>query len=511
MRGRDPKIIVVGAGVGGLACAVDLAVAGFRVQILEAAAASGGKARAVALGGVEIDAGPTVLTMLWVLDELWAAAGRSFRGDLELERAQILARHAWRDGMRLDLHAERAASADAIGALFGPAEARAYLAFCDYGRKIFEIAEAPFLRAQRPSMAGIAKQFGAAGLLAFSRLDGHRTMWRALSQRFAAPRLRQLFGRYATYVGSSPFEAPATLNLVAHVEAEGVFRATGGTKALVAALERLARTVGVEILHDHPVERILVEGARATGVRVRGAAFFADAVVFNGDVSALGGALLGEDAARAAAVTPPDARSLSAVTWAMVGCASGFPLVRHNVFFSDDYPAEFDALVRSKRVPTEGTVYVCAQDRGDAPNAPSEERLLVLINAPATGDSPAFWNEAEKERCTTKAMDFLRAAGLTLDPRASVQTTPADFHRLFPGTGGALYGPRARGPLSALSRQAAASKLPGLYLAGGSVHPGAGVPMAVLSGRLGAAKVREDLASIARSRPAATTGITSTE
>ena len=511
MRGGERKIVVIGAGIGGLACAIDLAAAGFRVQIVERAAASGGKARAVSVGSAEVDAGPTVLTMLWVFDELFEAAGGSFRAVIELERAQILARHAWQDGTRLDLLGDREASADAIAAVFGAAEGRAYLEFCAYGRKIFEIAEAPFLRAQRPSMASIVKQFGAAGLTAFTRLDGHRTMWRALSQRFAEPRLRQLFGRYATYVGSSPFEAPATLNLVAHVEAEGVYRARGGTRALVTALERRARAVGVEILHDHPVERIVVERRRATGVLVRGSLFPADAVVFNGDVSALGGALLGADAARAATVTAPDARSLSAVTWAMVARTGGFPLVRHNVFFSDDYAREFDTLLRGRRVPEKGTVYVCAQDRGDEASAPEQERLLVLVNAPATGDAPEEWNEAEKERCTTATLGFLRTAGLILAPHASLQTTPADFHRLFPGTGGALYGPRARGPLSAVSRQAAASKLGGLYLAGGSVHPGPGVPMAALSGRLAAAKIRADLASTARSRPAATTGITSTE
>ncbi|MCU0681685.1 MAG: phytoene desaturase family protein [Polyangiaceae bacterium] len=511
MTGRDPSVVVVGAGVGGLACAIDLAARGARVRVLERAAGPGGKARTLEVDGVEFDGGPTVLTMPWVFDELFDAAGASFRAEVGLERAPLVARHAWRDGPSLDLYADRQRSADAIGEAFGAREARAYLDFCADGRRMYELSEAAFLRAQRPTLAGIARQFGAAGLGALARLDVHRTMWRALEQRFAAPRLRQLFGRYATYCGSSPFEAPGTLNLVAHVEAEGVYRARGGMRALVAALDRLARSLGVELLYGHGVERVLVERGRAAGVVARGADHAADAVVFNGDVSALGAGLLGAPAARAATVTPPEARSLSAVTWALRAKATGFPLAHHNVFFADDYAAEFDAILRRRQVPDEPTVYVCAQDRGgdDAPPA-AGERLLVLVNAPATGDAPERWNEPEKERCTNATLTLLRKAGLTLETSASAQTTPADYHRLFPATGGALYGPRSKGPLAALSRQAAASKVPGLYLAGGSVHPGPGVPMAALSGRLAAAQVLQDLASTGRSRPAAITGTTST-
>jgi 1-hydroxycarotenoid 3,4-desaturase len=506
---RDPIIVVVGAGIGGLACAIDLARSGFRVRVLERARHPGGKARTVQLGDLDVDAGPTVLTMLWVFDELFDAAGASFRAEVALERAGILARHAWADGTRLDLHAERSHSADAIAQVFGGAEANAYLAFCDDGRRIYEIAEHLFLRAQRPTVASIAKQI-ATTLSVLAKLDAHRSMACSLERRFASPRLRQLFGRYATYCGSSPFEAPATLNLVAYVESEGVYRARDGVRSLVSSLERLARSLGVEILYGHPVDRIIVEQGRAAGVACQESSFAADAVVFNGDVSALGAGLLGVHATRAAPVTAPAARSLSAVTWAMQARTCGFPLVRHNVFFSDDYPAEFESILRGGAAPDEPTVYVCAHDRGDeAPDLPRES-LLVLTNAPATGDDSRRWHQREKNRCTTAMMNVLRRVGLSVVPSESVQTTPAEFHRLFPGTGGALYGPRSKGGLSALSRQAASCKVPGLYLAGGSVHPGPGVPMAALSGRLAASKIREDLASIARSPRAATNGTIST-
>lgn len=502
--------MVVGAGIGGLACAIELAAKGCRVTVLERAPAAGGKARPRTVGGVELDAGPTVLTMPWVWEELFAAGGASFRERVGLERAEILARHAWPDGARLDLFADRQRSVEAIGEVFGPREARAYEAFCEDARRTYATVEGPFLRSQRPTVGGILMQAGALGLGALRAIDGMRTMARALEGRFGDPRLRQLFGRYATYCGSSPYDAPATLNLISHVEAEGVFRVKGGMRALAAALERLARELGVMMLFDADVDRLVVEGGRVTGVVALGERIRADAVVWNGDVSALAVSLAGREASRAVRGTSRDARSLSAVTWTMLARTAGFPLLHHNVFFSADYRREFDDILERRRVPEEPTIYVCAQDRGDDDAPLDRERLLVLVNAPATGDDATHWTESERARCETLTFRTLERFGLSITPEASMQTTPADFHRLYPATGGALYGPIASGAFSALTRQPAESKLRGLYLAGGSVHPGPGVPMAALSGRLAASRVREDLDSIARSRTVATSGTTST-
>jgi 1-hydroxycarotenoid 3,4-desaturase len=355
------------------------------------------------------------------------------------------------------------------------------------------------------------KEVGRIGLGAFARIDAHRTMWRSLEATFRDPRLRQLFGRYATYCGSSPFEAPATLNVIAHVESLGVYRVVGGMRSLAAGLERLAQEVGVAIRPGADVAQILVRDRRAVGVELgTGERIEADAVVAAVDVSAVGSGLLGKAAGRAARSTAREARSFSAVTWAVAGRANGFPLLHHNVFFSADYRAECASLMSAHRVCENPTVYLCAQDRGDPPVDGEEERMLVIINAPANGDDPSAWDSEERERCEASMSSTLKRCGLQISPRASVQTTPAEFHRMFPGTGGALYGPIADGPLSSLSRLGARTRIAGLYLAGGSVHPGAGVPMAALSGRLAAQSLREDLPSTGRSHPVAISGSTST-
>ena len=191
--------------------------------------------------------------------------------------------------------------------------------------------------------------------------------------------------------------------------------------------------------------------------------------------------------------------------------SSGFALARHNVFFYDDYQREFDDVLRRRQLPQQGTVYVCAQDRGDAACAPTgRERLLCLVNAPADGDRRPF-DPSEIEPCLRRSLELLQHCGLQLEADApQAVSSPADFNRLFPGTGGALYGAASHGWMALFRRSGSSSRLPGLYLAGGSVHPGPGVPMAAMSGRLAAETLLAHLDSTSRSRRVAISGGTST-
>lgn len=499
---RALRAVVVGGGVGGLVSAIELARRGMDVVVLERAARVGGKMRQVNVAGRGIDAGPTVMTMRWVLDEIWDAAGGSLDRDLTLKRANLLARHAWGSGKPLDLFADIDASASAIEAFAGRVEAEGYRRFCKYAQDIYDAVRETFLRAARPSLTSAMLAFGTLGLQGIMKIDGHRLLWNALAEYFKDPRLLQLFGRYATYCGSSPFAAPASLNVIAHVERDGVYLVEGGMYEVAKALVRLAERLGVTIRCGEHVHEIAVSSGRVSGVKLgSGEMVHADVVVCNGDPAAIARGLFGSAAMRA--VGEPASRSLSAVTWTFVAEPSGgYPLVRHNVFFSNDYTKEFRQLFEQRTLPSEPTVYVCAQDRDEHGQAPAgPERFLILVNAPATGDrlSPST---SEIQRCETAAFSLLSRAGLVF-PRFSeppVVTTPIEFDRMFPATGGALYGPVSHGMTAPFQRATSRTKIPGLYLAGGAAHPGAGVPMAALSGRLCAKAVEEDLASTSRLR-----------
>ena len=500
----EDRVVIIGAGVGGLAAAVGLAARGVPVTVVERAAGPGGKLREVEVGGRRLDAGPTVLTMRWIFEEIFADAATSLDAHLTLEPLDCLARHYWAPDARLDLFADADRSADAIAEFAGVAEARGYLKFCARAKAVFDTLDHPFMRSGDPGLLNLIRGVGIGRPAALWGITPFSTLWKELGTYFRDPRLQQLFGRYATYCGSSPFQSPATLMLIAHVERMGVWNVIGGMHRIAVALGALAEKQGAVFRYNAHVTRIEIAGGRACGVRLAdGTRLDARAVLLNGDAAALAAGSFGMDAAKATAPIRRADRSLSAVTWGLVAETGGVPLERHTVFFSRDYAAEFRDLFGSGRMTAEPTVYVCAQDRdGSARETGSgAERLFCIVNAPPAGDSSPL-SDLEIEQCKRATVQTLARCGLTITPtNATMQpTTPADFERLFPGTGGALYGPASHGWQAAFRRPSAPSRIPGLYLAGGSVHPGPGVPMAALSGRMAASRIISDLASMRRSQ-----------
>jgi len=507
-----PRVGVIGAGIAGLTAAVDLARQGCEVTVFERANTPGGKMREVFVGGMGMDAGPSVFTLRRVFDELFDAAGDNLDARLQLSPANILARHAWKPREYLDLFADVERSEEAIGDFAGLKEARAFRRLTAQARRVYDTLDRTFMRAPRPSPWVLARRVGLGRLHDLMSIQPFATLWQAMEGYFRDPRLRQLFGRYATYCGSSPFQSPATLMLIAHVEQAGVWTIDGGMRRLVEELAALGQRHGAHLRCGAEVCGIALDGGRVSALQLAGGERISvDAVVCNADNNALAGGLFGRDVAGAVPATRVAQRSLSAITWNLHARSAGFPLAYHTVFFSDDYRGEFDAIFRRREVPSCPTVYVCAQDRHDAagPAQDRPERLFFLINAPANGDVHEF-DAAEIGSCGKRTFDRLAALGLTVDLKAGAcVTTPADFHRMFPATGGALYGPASHGWRASFTRPGAHSRIPGLYLAGGSTHPGPGVPMAGTSGRLAAASVMKDCVSTSRSRQAAIRGGTS--
>ncbi|MGR3467264.1 MAG: 1-hydroxycarotenoid 3,4-desaturase CrtD [Shimia sp.] len=505
----DGRVIVIGAGIGGLATALRLGAAGRDVLVLERASAPGGKMRTLPTVAGPVDAGPTVLTLRPVFEELFRAAGTSLAAELTLHPAPILARHWWRDGSTLDLTPDRATNAAAIEA-FGGARARDdYLRFAAEAQRLFEAFDAPMMQAPAPSaLALTARVLREPGLIrAMAPLS---SLAQKLARSFADPRLRQLYGRYATYVGGAPHASPAVLSLISHSEALGVWAVEGGMHRLAEVLMALAQRHGVEFRFGTEAQRIDVQGGRVAAVQSGDGRHPCAHVVFNGDPRALAKGLLGPAPQGAVEAEPLEERSLSAWVWSFAARPQGVPLAHHNVFFGEDPAQEFGPLADGA-MPADPTLYICAQDRATGAPDGGPERFEIIMNGAPT-ETPLPPSQREIDLCRTRVFGTLARFGLTFDhaPPDRALTSPWDFAQMFPGSAGSLYGQSPHGMTAAFRRPTARTRLPGLVLVGGGAHPGAGVPMATLSARHAAAAILGDRTSTSPSRRTATHGGMST-
>ena len=499
------EVVIIGAGIGGLSAAARLAAAGCRVTVLEAHSAPGGKIRTRDSAAGPVDCGPTVLTMKPVFDALFADAGTRLEDHVTLRRLPVIARHVWDDGTTFDIHADRAQTLDEVGRVFGARAQRDFIRFTDRAARLFAAFDVPLMQDPRPDPRRMT-----ALVARNPRLLRDMAPWRNLRadlrRAFAEPKLAQLFARYATYVGGLPQQVPALLALISDAEAQGVWAVEGGMIRLAEALAAIATARGATILTDTPARRIVRQGGRAAGVETDHAHLRADAILFNGDPRALATGLLGpaaQTAVRARAVAP---RSLSAHVLAFAARPQGLPLDHHTVLFGHDPDAEFNALAAGEN-PEDATLYLCAQDHGRLPHD-ALQRFEIIVNAPP---GPRV-TDTEALLCLTRTLTRLDDFGLRLDPPPEIaqMTTPAQFESAFPASLGSLYGQSPAGLWAAFSRPTARTAMPGLYICGGGAHPGAGMPMAALSGRHAAAAIMADRTSTSASRRTVTRGGMST-
>ena len=507
MSDKSKHIVVIGAGMGGLASAIRLGAAGYAVTLINRASGPGGKMRTLPSAAGPVDAGPTVLTMRHQFDALFELCGEKLEDHVALRQEHILARHWWRDGSTLDLTRNPDENVAAIEALSGKRDADNFVKFTRRAQTLFSAFETPMMETGQPSVLRLGLTSMAHPTLMQALLPG-LTLRSALKRQFEDPRLRQLFGRYSTYVGGLPSRTPALLQLIWHAEAAGVWCVEGGLHNLARAMGELAARQGVKQRYQTGAERLEQQSGRVAKVHLTdGTRLSCDAVVFNGDPMALSLGLLGTGVQSAVKSTGVMPRSLSARVWAFAATPNGPDLAHHNVFFGNDPEDEFGPISQGKP-PVEPTLYVCAQDRGTGTNAAAVERFEIIENA-APSDA---LDPREKDTCRTRVFNQLAEFGLTFTPTPgeAALTVPAEFHALFPGSFGSLYGRSPHGMTASLARPRARTAIKGLYLAGGGAHPGAGIAMATLSGKHAAAAIRTDLALPSTSRPTAMHGGTST-
>lgn len=488
------RVAVIGSGLGGLAAAVRLATAGHEVTVFEKNDRVGGKMSTLQLGRYRFDTGPTLLTMPFVLRDLFASTGRRLEDVLDLLPLEPACRYVYADGSVLDAHSDPTEMERAI-ARFAPRDAGAFSRFFAHATRIYDAAAEPFLYHSFGSWSFVDVLRSLKYLPAIARLDSGRTLDESVRAHFTDPRLVQLFDRFATYNGSSPYRAPATLAIIPYVEfAFGGWYPRGGVYGVAEAIATLARDSGATIRTGTEVERILTEGKRATGVRLAsGEIVHADAVLSNADPAYTMQVLIDgtqQPRPRARGGEP----SMAGVIL-FLGVSRDWPmLLQHTIFFSADYAVEF-AQLDAGSLADDPTVYVCASSRTDRSHAPEGGmNLFVMVNAPAL-DGRVDWpsTRARYRNLIIAKLERMGLDGLGASIEEEAMLTPDEFEARFHAPRGSIYGASSNDRFAAFRRPPNRSvALRGLYFAGGGAHPGGGIPLVLLSGKHAADLIARD-------------------
>jgi len=472
------KIAVVGAGVGGLACAIRLAHAGHAVTVFEQGDVAGGKCGRARAGGFTWDSGPSLLTMPAVLRDLFADTGAPLEDELELMRVEPVTRYSFADGSCVELSADMPRAMEALEG-WSPGTGADWVAFLGTCARMWRASE-PFLTGPPPW----PPRRPAAGAPRPDPRDLLRVRpWQTLRQLARAhtrdPRLQFVIERFATYAGADPRRAPAALAVAGYVEhAFGAWHPRGGLYTLVEALVRRLEQVGGELRLRAPVHAIVRTDHAVRGVETDAGFEPAAAVVANVDAQAVVARLLNDPPGSG----PDPERSLSGLAL-MLGLRGRTPgLVHHSIDFPADYGAEFDDVFRHRRPARNPAIYVSASCATDPAEAPADcENWFVLVNAPAVG-AALDWTAHEEA-----VIDRLGVRNRIV---ARSSRTPADLERETGAVGGAIYGAAPHGRLGTLRRPPnAVAGTRGLWLVGGTTHPGGGLPLVMLSGALVAREI----------------------
>ncbi|WP_424465235.1 phytoene desaturase family protein [Pseudoclavibacter helvolus] len=492
------RVIVIGAGVGGLASAARLSALGHEVTVLEQAASIGGKLGTLELDGFLFDTGPSLVTMPYVFEELFEQTGAPLETVLELRRLDVACRYRFADGTQLDMPGRIEEIPAALDAALGQGAGEQWSKFLGRSERVWDIARGPFLESPIDA-AGVAAL--AANPLSLLRVAPWRSLRGFGAQDLTDPRLRALLDRYATYTGSDPRRAPSALATVPYAEqAYGSWYVPGGLWRLGAAIADRATERGARIRTGVEVTRILQEGTRVSGVETSdGERILADIVVANADAETVYGELLQSEGARRAAhqhAKLDPSLSGFVLLLALDGLdAAPFEhgeATHHRVLFAEDYDAEFDAVfgVGSRAgagpQPVERpTIYIAAPDDPETVPGEGSGAWFVLVNAPrhdpergVDWDAPGL-----AERYAASLLDLMAERGV--DVREHVRwmriRTPADIERDTRSPGGSIYGTASNGARASFLRPANRQPVEGLYLVGGSAHPGGGLPLVTLS------------------------------
>jgi len=483
MDNLDP-IVVVGGGIGGLSAAIRLASMGRKVVLLEKNPTVGGKMAEYHQDGYRWDIGPSVLTMKDVFEDLFKFAGKRMDDAFQVFPMDPLTSYFYADGKRLDIRRDLSRTLQEIEAI-NPQGVEDYLSFLAYAAKQFRITRPIYTYGPPPTFSSIRK----IGMQNLMKVDAFKDYFSAISAITKLGFLQQLFARYAIYFGSNPFTAPAVLSVIAHIElSKGIWYPRGGIFTLAKALERLAIEKGVKIYTNRGVSQIVVQEREVRGVLLEdGTSFEANTVISDVDYATTYSTLLPQKPPYRWELENYQKQPASTSAFILLlGIKGRFSLLsHHNVLFSKDYRNEYSQIFKSGIPAEDPTVYIAVSSKTDSNHAPSScENWYVMVNVPSLNGKFDWKNQADQYRGVV--LNKIKKMGFDIEGKIMVEKaiTPIDLEAMSGANKGSIYGLEYLNWQTALKRPKPDPKNPnGLYLVGGTSHPGGGVPLVALSAK----------------------------
>ncbi|HEX2682926.1 MAG TPA: 1-hydroxycarotenoid 3,4-desaturase CrtD [Ferruginibacter sp.] len=484
IKENNKKCAVIGAGVSGIAAAIRMRNKGYQVTVFEANSFPGGKCSSETKDGYRFDMGPSVFTMPQYVDELFILSGKDPRERFNYIQLDPVYKYFFEDGTALDAYHGKEKFAAQLSAKTKDKK-EDIIKYLDKTEVIYNLTDEVFLKNSLHRLKNFFTWPVFRGFLNFGKIGAFDTMNGANRKAFKDHRLVQIFNRYATYNGSSPYLSPATLNVIAHVEiVKGAFYPEGGMFSITSSLVQLAKDIGVEFRFSTPVREILINNKKVTGVRTNAGPASFDVVISNMDVYNSYKKLMPGVKRPAKTLDQPKSSSGIIFYW---GIKKEFKeLGLHNILFSENYEEEFDTIFSKKTIYHDPTIYLNITSKhtpSDAP--PGCENWFSFINVPNNSgqDWDGFIAEAREnmihkiKRVLKTDIRPLIASEMVFDPRVIEDRTSSAF--------GAIYGNSSNNKFAAFLRHANFSKdIKNLYFCGGSVHPGPSIPLCMLSAKI---------------------------
>jgi len=489
------KIVVVGAGVGGMTAAARLAKQGHDVTIYEASDRTGGKCRTEWIGDYAFDTGPSLLTLPAIYKDFFLKTGPRFEKVLTPVSVDPAFTYYFADGKKVDfVNLDLPKTCTAIDQSLGKAAGDAWHSIMQRAEVMWDISRVPFIQSELTSVWSLLKRRDL--IRGIKQIAPLKSLRKVTGEYTTDKHVQMIIDRYATYTGSDPRKAPAALLTIAFVEASfGAWHLEGGIGQLSVALEDRCRLLNVGIHLNSPVAEINTESGKVTGVTLKtGEKINADMVVANADAELIYNTLL----APTVRAAKPERKKLKRSEKSLAGFSlllgldnskidGPIPqLNHHTIYFPENYDAEFDEIF-TKRIPVnDPTIYICAPNDPKMHKRENTEGWFVLINAPRHDPENDWdWSTGGAEYAA-KIIAKLDALGLRVSERLEVMEfrTPLDLQNSTSAPGGSIYGTSSNGPMSAFMRAKNRSPVKGLYCVGGSAHPGGGLPLVGLSAEL---------------------------